>query len=546
MSGNTLYYGDNLDVLRRHIRDETVDLVYLDPPFNSKQDYNVLFAEHSGERSAAQFKAFEDTWHWDPRSEAAYQEIVETGGRVSEVMQAFRAFLGTSDMMAYLAMMAPRLVELRRVLKPTGSIYLHCDPAASHYLKIVMDAIFGPGRFLNEIAWKRTTAHNDPKRYGRIGDRLLFYSNSAKKTFNRVPGEYSPEQLRRYKYKDKDGRYRAENLTAPHFSPTRTIPWRGVPPGADRQWRFSTEELERLYSEGRILLRRDGCPRKDGLKVYIHEAEGAVLQDIWTDIGMGPTAGERLGFPTQKPEALLERIIRASSNEGDLVLDPFCGCGTAVAVAHLLKRRWIGIDVTHLAVNLIKHRLRDTFSEAVRASYTVVGEPEDLTGAEELARSDPYQFQWWALGLVGARRADGKKGADKGIDGRLYFHDEQKGGKTKQIIFSVKSGHLTAPHLRELRGVVEREKAAIGVLISLEEPTKFMRREAAGAGLYEAKGWGKFPRIQLLTVRELLMGATVKYPPTRGEQTFRKAPRAGVNVADSGLPFDADPESNEE
>lgn len=532
--GNILYYGDNLDVLRLHQKDESVDLVYLDPPFKSDQDYNVLFAEQDGTRAAAQIKAFGDTWRWDQAAARAYEDIVERGGRVSDAMRAFHTFLGPSDMLAYLAMMAPRLVELRRILKPTGSIYLHCDPTASHYLKILLDAIFGPERFLNEVVWKRTTAHNDPKRFGRIADRLLFYSRSPEKVFNRVVGEYSPEQLKRYRYGDGRGPFKAENLTAPHFSPTRTIEWRGVHPGGDRQWRFSVEELDRLYAEGRILLQRDGRPRKDGLKEYLDEAEGPLLQDVWMDIGMGPTTGERLGYPTQKPVALLERVIAASSNEGDVVLDPFCGCGTTIEAAQKLGRRWVGIDITHLAITLIKHRLLTGFGPEVK--YEVIGEPVSIQDAEVLAREEPFQFQVWALGLVHARPAEGvKKGADKGIDGRLLFHDDQS-GKTKQIIFSVKAGNTGSSHVRDLRGVLEREKAEIGVLISMQEPTREMKKEAVEAGFYTSP-WGKHPRLQLLTIRELMNGSRVDYPPSRANVTFKAAPRASVESKSLELPL---------
>lgn len=533
---NVLYYGDNLDILRRYVRDETVDLVYLDPPFNSAQTYNVLFAEHDGSRSAAQIKAFEDTWAWNIESEAAFRDVVIAGGKPSQAMQAFRTLLGENDMLAYLAMMAPRLIELHRVLKPMGSIYLHCDTTASSYLRVLMDAIFGPERFLNEIAWKRTTAHNDPKRYGRIQDRLLFYSKTASKTFNRVPGSYSEEQLARYKYSDARGPYRAENLTAPHFSPTRTVDWRGAHPGADRQWRFALEELERLYAVGRILLTQDGRPRKDGLKMYLDEAEGPALQDIWTDIGMGPTSGERLGYPTQKPEALLERIILASSNEGDVVLDPFCGCGTAIAVAQRLNRRWIGIDITHLAISLMKNRLLDSFGAEVGATYRVIGEPVTLSEAEALAAEDKYQFQWWALGLVGARPVEQKKGADKGIDGRLYFIDDNSGA-AKQVILSVKGGHTDVTHVRDLRGVLDREQAQIGVLISMQEPTGPMKTEAASAGFY-ASPWNPakpHPRLQILTIRELLDGKRIDMPPPgQVNVTFQRAPRARSEASGPG------------
>ncbi len=280
---NRLYFGDNLKWLsdRKEFPDASVDLVYLDPPFNSNADYNVLFREPSGQVSQAQFHAFTDTWSWADAADT-YHQFIDTCPNVAvvELMEALHSFLKHSPMMAYLAMMAPRLVELHRVLKSTGSLYLHCDPTASHYLRILLDEIFDAERFQNEIVWKRTTAHNDPKRFGRIGDRLLFYSKAPGKTFNRITGQYSEEQLSRYKYEDERGRFRAENLTAPHFSETRTIEWRGTHPGANRQWRFSIEELERLFAAGRILLQRNGRPRKDGLKEYLEDAEGPPLQDI--------------------------------------------------------------------------------------------------------------------------------------------------------------------------------------------------------------------------------------------------------------------------
>jgi SAM-dependent methyltransferase len=253
--------------------------------------------------------------------------------------------------------------------------------------------------------------------------------------------------------------------------------------------------------------------------------EGNKCPDIWTDIKIAPKE-ERMGYPTQKPEALLERILKASSDEGDVVLDPFCGCGTAIAVAQRLNRRWIGIDITHLAVSLIKHRLHGAFSVEVEKTYDVVGEPADLAGATELAAQDPYQFQWWALGLVGARPTEQKKGADKGIDGRIFFHDDAESQKTKQIVLSVKSGNVQVAQVRDLRGVVEREKAAIGVLITLEEPTRNMKAETAGAGFYESPWHTKHPRIQVFTIEELLAGKKIDFPPSRDLRTFKKAPKA--------------------
>ncbi len=534
MEGNLLYYGDNLDVLRRHIADESVDLVYLDPPFKSNQDYNVLFADH-GVRAAAQIKAFEDTWSWDESAAAAYDEVVTSGaGKVADALVAFRRFLGDNDMLAYLAMMAPRLVELRRILKPTGTIYLHCDPTASHYLKMLMDAVFSPAAFMGEIIWRRTAAHVSSRRWPRLHDVILTYARDPRTVAFEAPRVAADEGWveREYRFEDERGRYSIDNLTgAGTTNGPSGQPWRGVDPktiGAGRHWRYVPETLERLDEEGRIHWPARGQYPK--LKQYLAESGGKAVGDVWTDISViGRSAAERLGYPTQKPEALMERIIVASSKEGDVVLDPFCGCGTTIAVAQRLDRHWIGIDVTHLAIGLIKSRLHDMYGDS--ASFKVVGEPTTVDGAEALAATDPYQFQFWALGLVGARPVEQKKGADRGIDGRLYFNEGT--GDTKQIIISVKAGHLTPAYVRDLRGVIEREGAQIGVLISFETPTQPMRSEAAGAGFYESSGWGKFPRLQLLTVGELLAGRGIDYPRTRGANvTYKKAQAAKVTSGD--------------
>jgi DNA modification methylase len=524
MADNFLYYGDNLDILRRYIADESVDLIYLDPPFKSDQNYNILFAEHNGTRSASQIKAFEDTWHWDQSAAAAYQEIVETGGRVSQAMQAFRTFLGESDMMAYLAMMAPRLVELQRVLKSTGSIYLHCDPTASHYLKILMDAVFGFDGFKNEIIWKRTSGHSDAKRFGNVHDTLLFYAKSDKYTWNKTYQEYNEGYVQTYyRYSDPDGRkWMSDNLSASGLSGGGyDYEWKGI----KRIWRCPPETMAKYDKEGKIYYTENGIPR---LKRYLDESKGLPAQDLWADIeALRSWHKERLGYPTQKPESLLERIMYVSSNEGDVVLDPFCGCGTTIAAAQKLNRKWIGIDITHLAVALMKHRLKDMFG--TMADYNVIGEPTSLPDAQALAEQDPWQFQWWALGLVGARPVEQKKGADRGIDGRLYFHDEADTAKakTKQIIISVKAGHVTAPHVRDLRGVVEREKAQIGVLLSMEEPTSAMRKEAASSGFYKSPWGSQHPTLQILTIEKLLAGKSIDYPaPQQVNVTFKKAPKA--------------------
>ncbi len=523
MEGNVLYYGDNLDILRRYIKDETVDLVYLDPPFNSNQDYNVLFAEKDGTRSAAQIRAFGDTWQWDQASARAYQEVVEAGGKISQVMQAFHSYLGASDMLAYLAMMAPRLAELRRVLKPTGSIYLHCDPTASHYLKVLMDAVFGPVNFRNEIVWQRTSSHNDSRKWMAVHDVILYYSRADRCTWNPTYTAHDPKYVEQfYRYQDKRGRYRLHEIIRTASMgprPNLAYEYKGYKP--QWGWRMVRPKVEALDNDGRIEWSKTGRPY---LRRYLSEQEGTPIKTVITDISpVGAQAAERLGYPTQKPEALLERIIKASSSEGDVVLDPFCGCGTTVVAAQRLKRNWIGIDITHLAINLMKRRLHDTFGE--QAVFTVIGEPTSVSDAEELAGEDKFQFEWWALGLVDARPAEGKKGSDKGIDGRIYFHDEPEGGKTKQIILQVKSGHTGVAHVRDLRGVIERDKAAIGALITMEEPGQPMRTEAADAGFYHSPGWNKdFPRIQLLTIAELLGGKKIDRPPH--SVTFKQAPKA--------------------
>lgn len=552
---NTLYYGDNLDILSRYVPAESVDLVYLDPPFNSSRNYNVLFQEQDGDRAAAQIKAFEDTWRWDESAAAAYHEVVEGGGKVSEVMQAFRLFVGTNDMLAYLSMMAPRLVEMRRVLKSGGSLYLHCDPTASHYLKLLLDAVFGPMSFANHITWKRSDSHSDSKhQFANTSDHILFYRKSDDTTFQPQYGEYPVETLRDWylHLEMPDGstrrmteaeresqqipkgarRFNTGDLSSPNPRPNLMYEYKGLP-YPPKGWRCSEERMRELDGRG-LLLFPDDPKGRIMFKRYLDEQSGVVVGDIWTDIGqLRGAAAERLGYPTQKPVALLERIIQASSKEGDVVLDPFCGCGTTIAAAQKLNRKWIGIDITHLAINLIRTRLRDTYGESVK--FEVLGEPTTADDAAELASTDPYQFQWWALGLVGARRVEQKKGADKGIDGQLYFHDGGKGKDTKQVIFSVKAGHVTVSQVRDLVGVITREKAEIGVLISFEKPTGPMRTEAASAGYYESP-WGKHPKVQLIAVDELLEGKTIDMPRTVGtNKTFKKAPRAKAKVDQEDL-----------
>lgn len=522
MPENILYYGDNIGILRRYIKDESVDLVYLDPPFKSNQDYNILFAEKNGAGSASQIKAFEDTWHWNLVASRAFEEVRESGGRAAEAMVAFQKFLGNNDMLAYLSMMAPRLAELRRVLKPTGSIYLHCDPTASHYLKLLMDAVFRPMNFKNEIIWKRTSAHSDSHKYGSNVDILLYYTKSENRTWNPSYTLHDKNYLKRFRNQDPDGgRWADYDLSAKGLTGGGyEYEYKGV----KSLWRCPLSTMEKLDEKGRLHFTKAGGIR---LKRYLNETKGVSLQSLWDDISpINSQAKERLGYPTQKPEALLERIVQASSNEGDMVLDPFCGCGTAVHVAQRLQRSWIGIDITCLATTLIKNRLRDAFGEDVQ--YKVIGEPVSLPDAQALAIQNPFQFQYWALGLVHARPAEQRRGADQGIDGRYYFDSSwNPKSKTGQIVISVKSGqHVGVTHVRDLGHVVSREEAEMGALITLHEPTRPMREEAAGAGFYESP-WGKHPRLQIRTVSELLAGKGLDCPPQRQTNiTFKKAPKA--------------------
>ena len=544
---NKLHFGDNLPIMREHIPDESVDLIYLDPPFNSNATYNVLFREHDSSESAAQIQAFDDTWHWSTEAEWAYQQVVTQGPRkLADMLQAMRTFLGQNDMMAYLTMMAPRMVELHRVLKPTGSIYLHCDPTASHYLKLLMDAVFGQDNFVNDITWKRQTAHSDAaqgsKHYGRIHDVLLLYAKSRGRTWKQPYMNYDDDYVNKsYRNIEEETgrRFTLSDITAPGGG----NPAKGNPRyefmGVTRWWRFSQEHMQELYEKGRIVQSAPGrVPRQ---KRYLDEMPGMPVGSVWDDILPVQAQGaERLGYPTQKPEALLERIISASSNEGDVVLDPFCGCGTAIAVAERLNRKWIGIDVTHLAISLMRSRLRDSFGDDL-SDYEVIGSPADTESARALSleggNTGRYQFEYWALGLVEARPGrDMKQGADAGIDGYINFFDDNS-GKAKTVIVQVKSGRVGSNIVRDLRGVMERENADMSLLITLEPPTKPMNDEATSAGFYTPETYPdrQFPRVQIATIEDILNGNGPAIPQLGLSQspTFRRAPRQRRPQGDS-------------
>jgi site-specific DNA-methyltransferase (adenine-specific) len=519
----TLYFGDNLNILREHIKDETVDLIYLDPPFNSKRAYNLLFKTPKGHVSDAQITAFEDTWHWGDQAEREFAELLhQSNTNIAETMQALRHFLGENDVMAYLTMMANRLQEMRRVLKPTGSMYLHCDPTVSHYLKIVLDATFGVENFVNEIVWRRQNAKGLAfTRFASNHDILLKYDKSGQRIWHQQYKAHNPEyiaQFYRYTEPETGRKYCLDNLTNPNKDrPNLTYEFLGV----TRVWRWTKERMQQAYAQGLIVQTKPGSvPR---LKRYLDEQEGTPIDDIWDDIlPIQAQAADRLGYPTQKPLALLERIINASSNPGELVLDPFCGCGTAVHAAQKLGRDWIGIDITHLAISLIEKRLKSAFPSI---TFEVFGTPKDFDGAKDLAERNKYEFQWWACALVNAQPYKGKKkGADTGIDGIIYFQDDKE--EAKKIIVSVKSGeNVTRTMIADLKNTVEREKAQMGLFVTLAPPTKPMIIEAASAGFYESPAHGAFPKIQILSIEGLLSGKeTPLYPDlSRGGLTFKKA-----------------------
>jgi site-specific DNA-methyltransferase (adenine-specific) len=438
-SGNVLYYGDNLDVLHRYVKDESVDLVYLDPPFNSNASYNVLFKTHSGEQASAQIHAFDDTWEWSHQADNTYSELTTgaTPVHVAKFMVAMMAVLGRTDLMAYLVMMTPRLIELRRVLKPTGSIYLHCDPTASHYLKMLMDAVFGADNFLNEVIWCYGLGGSSARYWPRKHDDILWYSQQP------------------------DGQYFVADM---------------IPATSNRM----AGELKKAL-------------------------------DYWEIPTINNMAKERLGYPTQKPLALLERIVRSSCPEGGIVLDPFCGCGTTIDAAQELKRGWIGIDITYIAIDLIIKRLRHRYGPDIRSTFTTNGIPEDIQGAEALFARNPFDFERWAISLVGGE-PNQKQVGDQGIDGRIRF--DAGAGKVGVAAVSVKGGQQINPSMvQSLVGAMQQEHADMAVLITMREPTPGMKQAAALSGIYRHDiSSNTYPKVQIVTVAELLKGQRLKIP----------------------------------
>ena len=540
---NRLYYGDNLDVLRdaKAFPDECVDLIYLDPPFNSNAVYNIPFKSPDGTGADANIQAFDDTWQWGPMASSALMDITGSGNhKLHILMQAMKTAIGENAMMAYLAMMAVRLVELHRVLKPTGSVYLHCDPTASHYLKLALDAVFGTAQFVNEIVWQRSTGKTlMSRRLPSNHDIILSYRKSDEFTWNEsaIFEEYDEANLpektaAKYKYRDEDGRlYRLDSLINPNANrPNLKYEFLGI----TRVWRWTRERMQTAYEAGLVIQTKPTTVPQ--LKRYLDEQRGIALSDVWTDIPpINSQAAERLGYPTQKPRALLERIIEVSSNPGDVVLDPFCGCGTAVDAAQKLERLWIGIDITHLAVGLIEKRMREGYGKDL--PFETIGVPKDKDSALRLASEDPHEFQNWFCLQVGGYPLDGgRKGADKGVDGHFYPYESAQ--STVTGVISVKAGkNIGVAMLRDLRGVMERENYPFGLFLSAYEPTRPMLAEAAAAGMYENE-FGRFPRIQILTPADLFHGPGAKLPPLASVN--RRAARVETRIshqpgAQSGL-----------
>lgn len=474
---NQLFYGDNLEVLRKHIKDESVDLCYIDPPFNSKRNYNQIY-NNIGKEDQAQAQAFIDTWTWDDYANQGLAEIQENylghfTSQSIDLISGLTKVLGKGSLLAYLISMTLRIAEIHRVLKPTGSFYLHCDPTASHYLKLVLDAIFCSqgGDFQNEIVWHYSGWNARLKEsFSSRHDTIFFYSKNKRQKFNSYAIEWASEE--------EYARLRKQKI--------------------------------RTDGNGKQYVLSDAGNGKR-VKRYLEEAMGygQPVDDVWDIDKINNSSKERLGYPTQKPESLLERIIKASSNEGDVVLDAYCGCGTTVAVSQRLNRQWIGIDITYQSIGLILKRLEDTFSRGILENITLNGIPKDMQSARALAnkRDDRTrkEFEKWAVLTYSNNRAtiNQKKGADKGIDGIAYFRSEKD--EPEKIILQVKSGKVKSGDIRDLQGTITRENATLGIFITLQKPTKDMIKEAKEAGIYKSQFMSApVDRIRIVTVQEII------------------------------------------
>lgn len=519
---NTLYYGDNLEIMRNKLRDETVHLCYIDPPFNSKRNYNQIYNK-VGQEDLAQEQAFIDTWTWNDQSQEGYHQIISNyQGRFTaqtiDLIKGLHRVLGEDSLLAYLVSITLRLVEINRVLTSTGTFFFHCDPNASHYLKLLIDSVFLPagGNYLNEIVWKRSSAHSDARQgarhFGRVSDTIFFYSKSMSYPWTSQYVPYDQTYIDRdYRRTDPDGRrYRIDNLQGPGGAAKGNPFYEFL--GVSRYWRYKKEKMEELYRRGRIIQTRPGAVPQ--YKRYLDEMPGVPIQNVWTDIPViNNRSREKIGYPTQKPEALLERIIKATSNEGDIVLDAYCGCGTTIAVAQRLNRRWIGMDITYQAIATIITRLEDHFGKELTDSITVDGMPKDMESAQALAHKKDdrvrKEFEKWAILTYTNNRAviRKKKGADGGIDGLFYFWNGGDGEDVGKMVLQVKSGGVQRKDVSALRGDMQKEGASLACLITLQEPTKPMMQDAKSAGIYESKVRGiRCDRIRIVRVQDMLQG----------------------------------------
>lgn len=507
---NKLYYGDNLEVLRKYIKDESIDLCYIDPPFNSKRNYNQIY-NNLGKEDQAQAQAFVDTWTWDNHANEALEEIQSNyqgkfTSQTIDLIDGLTKVLGKGSLLAYLVSMTLRIVEIHRVLKSTGSFYLHCDPTASHYLKIVLDTIFCSqgGDYIAEITWERTSAHSDSKTFANTTDVIFLYSKRIL-MFNQQFKPYSEEYLKKYyKHQDGKGRFLDRDLTAGGLSGGGyNYDWKGI----KKLWRCPIETMQKYEEQNKLYYTRNGTPR---LKQYLEEMPGVPLTNLWNDIPpINSQASERLGYPTQKPEALLERIIKASSNKGDIILDAYCGCGTTIAVAERLERNWIGIDITYQSISLILKRLEDSFGKNVLDKIELNGIPKDMESAQALATKPDdrtrKEFEKWAVLTYSNNRAviNDKKGADKGVDAIAYFQGDKD--NREKIIFQVKSGNVKSGDIRDLQGTMTLQGAALGIFITLKPPSKDMVQTAKSAGIYRGRYMSQsVDKIEIVTVQEIL------------------------------------------
>ncbi|ELP54644.1 DNA methylase family protein [Microcystis aeruginosa TAIHU98] len=517
---NKLYYGDNLEVLRKYIKDESINLCYIDPPFNSKRNYNQIY-NNLGKEDQAQAQAFVDTWTWDNHANEALEEIQSNyqgkfTSQTIDLIDGLTKVLGKGSLLAYLVSMTLRIVEIHRVLKSTGSFYLHCDPTASHYLKIVLDTVFCSqgGDFKNEIIWKRaeTVKGNfgqGSTRFDGNTDTILFYSKSRDNKFNPIFADYSEEYLKKfYKYIEPETgrRYRLISMTAPGDAAKGNPSYEVM--GITRYWRYSLAKMNELIQNGLVVQTKPGnVPQK---KQYLDEGQGVPIQSLWYDVpALHSQDKERLGYPTQKPEALLERIIKASSNKGDVILDAYCGCGTTIAVAERLERNWIGIDITYQSISLMLKRLEDSFGKNVLDKIELNGIPKDLESAKALATKPDdrtrKEFEKWAVLTYSNNRAviNDKKGADKGIDAIAYFQGDKD--NREKIIFQVKSGNVKSGDIRDLQGTMTLQGAALGIFITLKPPSKDMVQTAKSAGIYRGRYMSQsVDKIEIVTVQEIL------------------------------------------